>query len=188
MNKNYSNIISKDNKNLLLLFFMLFLSLILSALIFSFIGQEDLIKIDYDSLKKYAFLDLFLEILKRNIIYFIVVIFLANFGFVYTIYSLFCLVSIMYGISIIYFTKIITIDKLYFIFNFTDYLVYFPFLFYFTHMSTLVSKYIKNLKKVETKSKKIDIIIIGYLKLSAIFVLLVIAYSLIYSYYIHLIL
>jgi len=188
MNKNFKNIISKDNRNLLFLLFMLVLSLIVSAFIFYFIGQDNLIKISYDSLKKYAFLDLFLEIFKRNVVYFIVVIFLANFGFVYTIYAMFCLVSIMYGISIIYFTKIVTLDKLYFIFNFTDYLVYFPFLFYFTHISTLASKYIKNVKKIETNSKKIDIIVIGYLKLSAIFLLLVIAYSFIYSYYIHLIL
>ena len=187
MKKN-NNILSKNNKNLLFLFFTLVLSLIISAFIFNFIGQDNLIKISYDSLKKYAFLDLFLEILKRNIVYFIVIIILANFGFVYTIYALFCIVSIMYGISIIYFTKIVLSDKLYFIFNFTDYLVYFPFLFYFTHMSTLAAKYIKNIKKIETNSKKVDIIVIGYIKLSAMFVLLVIAYSLIYSYYIHLIL
>ena len=188
MNKTFNNKINKDNKNLLFLFFMLVISLVISAFIFYFIGQDDLINISYDSLNKYAFMDWFLEFLKRNIIYFIVVIFLANFGFVYSIYAVFCIVSIMYGISIIYFTKITMIDKLYLLFNFTDYLIYFPFLFYFTHISLLVSKYIKNVKKIETKSKKLDIIVVGYLKLSAIFILLVIAYTLLYSLYIHLML
>ena len=187
MNKNYNKIMSNDNKNLFFMFFLLILSLIVSAFIYNFIGQDNY-RISYECLKKYAFLDLFLEILKRNVIYFTVVIFLANFGFTYAIYAAFGAVSVLYGVSIIYFTKIILADKLYFIFNFTDYMVYFPFLFYFTHMSLLVSKYIKNIKKIETKSKKIDIIVVGYLKLSALFVLAAAAYSLIYRYFIHLIL
>ena len=188
MNKTFNKKINKDNKNLLFLFFMFVLSLIVSAFIFYFIGQDNLIEISYDSIKKYAFLDLFLEFLKRNIIYFILIAFLANFGFIYSIYAVFCLVTIMYGISIIYFTKFILVDRLYFIFNFTDYLIYFPLLFYFTHISLLVSKNIKNIKKIETKSRKIDIIVIGYLKLCAIIILLVVAYTFLYSLYIHLIL
>ena len=187
MKKNINNILHKDNKNLILLFLLLFFSLIISAIIFYFIGQENLLKISYGRLEKYTILKLFLEILKRNIIYFIVVLFLTCLGFSKTIYVMFCLVSILFGISIIYFTKIVSADKIYFILNLSDYLLYFPILFYFTNISILVSKYIKKSKKIETKSKKIDIMVVGYLKMSAIILVLISAYSFIYSYYIHLI-
>lgn len=179
------------NKNLLFLFFLLILSLIISALIFYFIGQGNMlqsIKINYESIKEYDFLKLFLEILKKNIIYFIIIISLALLGFSYTIYTVFSLTAIIYGISMICFTKIVYYDKLYFILNFTEYLIYFPILFYFTYMSLILSKYIKNVKKIKTNSKKIDIIVKDYIRLSAIFVSLVIVYSLIHSSWIHLIL
>ncbi|MDF2616187.1 MAG: hypothetical protein K0Q47_842, partial [Sedimentibacter sp.] len=47
-----------------------------------------------------------------------------------------------------------------------------------------ISKYTKKTKNIETISHKFDIIINSYIKLSLIYILFVVVYSLGYSYYI----
>lgn len=177
-----------DNKNLIILIVILILSLIISALIFNFISQindYNLIKINYDKLKEYSFVLLFLEILKKNIIYFVLIIILSLFGLSSMIYLGFSLITIIYGVSMIYFVQIVSGDKLYLILNILDYLVYYPALFYFTYNSLLLSK---KIKKVKTNSKKIDIILKKHISISALYISLVIIYSSIQSFWIYLIL
>lgn len=174
------------NKNLLTLIIIFVLSLIISALIFNFMEQNNIsTKINYENLKEYSFLSLFLESLKKNIIYFILIMVLSLFGLSLMIYAGFSLVSIIYGISMIYLVKIVSGDMLYLVLNLTDYLIYFPVLVYFTYNSILLSK---NIKKIKTNLKKIDIIVKKHISFSVLSISLVIIYSLVHSFWIYMIL
>ncbi|HCX61091.1 MAG TPA: hypothetical protein DHU59_01495, partial [Clostridiales bacterium] len=72
----------------------------------------------------------------------------------------------------------------YFVLTFTDYFIFFPLLFYFTFISSTISKYTKKTKNLEQITRKFDIIILSYIKLSLIYLLIVTVYSIGYSYYI----
>lgn len=189
------NKISKYNKSikdalvkqLLVLISVFVVSLIISSIIYFYIGRGKLIKIDYDLLSKYSYGMLFFQILKRNIMYFVVITLFSAFGRYKLIYIVFILVSIYYGISMIYQVKIFNEDKLYFLYNFPDFLIYFPLLFYYTNLSLIISKFIKKIKKVETKRNKLDIIEVDYIKIACIFLVIIILYSCIYSSYLYLI-
>ncbi len=174
------------NKNLMALVIIFILSLIISALIFNFMEQNNIsTKINYESLKEYSFLSLFLESLKKNIIYFILIMALSLFGLRLMIYAGFSIISIIYGISMIYLVKIVSGDILYLVLNFTDYLLYFPILVYFTYNSILLSK---NIKKIKTNLRKIDIIVKKHISFSVLSISLVIIYSLVHSFWIYMIL
>ena len=174
------------NKNLLTLIIIFVLSLIISALIFNFMEQNNIsTKINYENLKEYSFFSLFLESLKKNIIYFILIMLLSLFGLSLMIYAGFSIILIIYGISMIYLVKIVSGDMLYLVLNLTDYLIYFPILVYFTYNSILLSK---NIKKIKTNLKKIDIIVKKHISFSVLSISLVIVYSLIHSVWIYMIL
>ncbi|QSX06808.1 hypothetical protein JYG23_04995 [Sedimentibacter sp. zth1] len=188
MIKTNKNSKHEQNKQLLFLTFVLLLSLILSAFIFFYVGQEELVKISYNSIQRYTFLRMFLEIFKRNIIYFVVITIFAFLGKDKFVYFAFVIFSLYFGLSMIYITKVFSEDKLYLLLNIPDYLLYFPLVFYFTHICILIAKYIKKIKKVETKRNKLDIIIIEFMKIAVIFLLIVGIYSCVYSCYIYFIL
>lgn len=184
MNRTLKRLIFNDYKRLLVLIIIFIISLILSALIFIITGQESLANINYENISKLSFNIIFLRILKRNIFYFIAIICLTCIGQSKIINGLFGLISIFYGLSVIYLIKEMQEDKIYFIFTFTDYIIFFPILFYFTYISSSISKYTKKTKKIETISTKFDILISSYIKLSLIYLLIVLIYSLSYSFYI----
>lgn len=186
MNRILKRFIFTDYKRLIALLIILIISLILSALIFLLTGhgQDSIASINYNNISQLTFKIIFLKILKRNIIYFIAVICLTCIGQGKLINGLFGLISVFYGLSIIYLIKTMQTDKIYFILTFTDYFIFFPLIFYFTYISGSISKYTKITKKIETISHKFDIIISGYIKLSIIYLAIVLCYSLGYSYYI----
>lgn len=186
MNRILKKFIFADYKRLIALLIIFIISLILSALIFMLTGhgQESISSINYNNISQLTFNVIFLKILKRNILYFIAVICLTCIGQGKIINGLFGLISVFYGLSVIYLIKAMKTDKIYFILNFTDYFIFFPLIFYFTYISSTISKYTKKTKKLETISHKFDIIISGYIKLSIVYLLIVLVYSLGYSYYI----
>jgi hypothetical protein len=147
-------------------------------------GSKGVISINYEHISKMMFMDIFMMTLKRNLIYFIAIIFLTCLGQGKIINLLFVLISIYYGLSVIYLIRTLNMGMKYFILNFTDYFVFFPILFYFTFVSSTISKYTKKTKNIETISHKFDIIVNSYIKLSLIYILFVVVYSLGYSYYI----
>jgi len=130
------------------------------------------------------YIDIFIIIIKRNIIYFIAIILLTCAGQSKIINGLFGFISIYFGLSVIYLIRTVNMDVKYFVLIFTDYLVFFPVLFYFTFISSSISKYTKKTKYIETISHKFDIIVSSYIKLSLIYLFTVVGYSLSYSYYI----
>ena len=174
------------NKDLSIIVIIFILSHILSAFIFNFMEQNDIsTRVNYESLKEYNFLKLFLENLKKNIAYFILVIILSLFGLGIFIYAGFSFISVIYGISMIYLVKVSSSDILYFILNLADNLIYFPILVFFTFNSVLLSK---NIKKIKTNLKKIDIIVKKHISYSILSVSLVIVYSLLHSFWVYIIL
>ena len=131
-----------------------------------------------------SFNEVFRMMIKRNLLYFIVIIVLTIMGQGKIINGLFGFVCVYYGLSVIYLIRTLKMDTTYFVMTFIDYFIFFPILFYFTFISSSISKYTKKAKNIETISHKFDIIVSGYIKLSLMYILIVIAYSLGYSYYI----
>ncbi len=174
------------NKQLISLVIIFIISLIISALIFNYIDQNEITtRIDYESLKEYSFLRLFFEYIKKNVLYFILITIFSLFGFSFIIYTGFSFITIIYGISMIYFIKLSSADFIYLISNIADYLIYFPILAFFTYNSILISK---NIKKIKTNLKKVDIIVRKHISFSLITVSLVIIYSFIHSFWVYIIL
>ncbi len=173
------------NRNLLSLIIIFIFSLIISALIFNIIVSNNFFTIiNYDKLKEYSFFKLFLDNLKKNILYFILVIILSLFGLSLMIYSSFSIISVIYGITTIYSVKVVASDLLYLVLNITDYLIYFPILVYFTYKSILLSK---NIKKIKTNLRKVDIIVKKHLNFSILSISLIIVYSFLHSLWIYMI-
>lgn len=184
MNNTLKKLVRSENKRLLYLTSILIISLILSAIIYMVTGSKGVISINYEHISKMMFMEIFMMTLKRNLIYFIAIIFLTCMGQGKIINLLFILISIYYGLSVIYLIRTLNMDVKYFVMNFTDYFVFFPILFYFTFVSSTISKYTKKTKNIETISHKFDIIVNSYIKLSLIYILFVVVYSIGYSYYI----
>ncbi len=184
MNNVLKKLILSENKRFLFLLLILILSLILSAIIYMVAGQGSMTNINYESISTMKFNDIFIMTIKRNLIYFVAIILLTIIGQSKIINGLFGLVCVYYGLSVIYLIRTLKLDVIYFVMTFTDYFIFFPVLFYFTFISSTISKYTKKTKNIETISHKFDIIITGYVKLSLIYLLIVVAYSLGYSYYI----
>jgi len=184
MNRTMKKLMFTEYKRLFYLIIIFIISLFISAFIFFLTGQGSMNNINYENISQLSFLVTFLKIFKRNIVYFISIICLTCLGQSKIINGLFGLISIYYGLSIIYLIRTIQFDKIYFILTFTDYFVFFPLLFYFTYISSVISKYSKKSKKLETISHKFDILISSYMKVAVLYLLIVMAYSLGYSYYI----
>nr|WP_300090120.1 hypothetical protein [Sedimentibacter sp.] len=184
MNNTLKKLVRSENKRFLYLTSILIISLILSALIYIVTGSEDIISVNYEAISKMMFMEIFMMELKRNLIYFVAIILLTCIGQGKIIDVLFGLISIYYGLSVIYLIRTLNMDVKYFVLNFTDYFVFFPILFYFTFVSSTISKYTKKTKNIETISHKFDIIVNSYIKLSLVYILFVVGYSLGYSYYI----
>jgi hypothetical protein len=184
MNNTLKKLVRSENKRLLYLTSILIISLILSAIIYILTGSKGIISVNYEAISKMMFMEILMMTLKRNLIYFVAIIFFTCIGQGKIINLLFILISIYYGLSVIYLIRTLNMDVKYFILNFTDYFVFFPILFYFTFVSSTISKYTKKTKNIETISHKFDIIVNSYIKLSLIYILFVVVYSLGYSYYI----
>jgi len=184
MNRTLKKLVLTEYKRLFTLIIIFVISLILSALIFILVGQVNITNMNYESISQLSFNIIFLRTLKRNLIYFLAVICLTCIGQSKIINCMFGLISVFYGLSVIYLIKTMQYDKIYFLFTFIDYLIFFPILFYFTYISSVISKYTKRTKKIETISHKFDIIVSSYIKLSFIYLLIVTVYSFGYSYYI----
>ena len=184
MNNTLKKLVLSENKRFLSLILIFIISLILSALVYHITGQGSNAAINYEIISKMKYIDIFLMIIKRNIIYFIAIILLTCIGQSKIINVLFGFTSVYYGLSVIYLIRTVKLNVKYFALTFTDYFIFFPLLFYFTFISSSIAKYTKKTKNIETISHKFDIIVNSYIKLSLIYVLTVIAYSLCYSYYI----
>jgi len=184
MNNTLKKLVLSENKRFLSLILIFIISLILSALVYIITGQGSNAAINYEIISQMKYIDIFLMIIKRNIIYFIAVILLTCIGQSKIINALFGFTSVYYGLSVIYLIRTVKMNVKYFALTFTDYFIFFPLLFYFTFISSSIAKYTKKTKNIETISHKFDIIVNSYIKLSLIYVLTVIVYSLCYSYYI----
>ncbi|MDW5298983.1 MAG: hypothetical protein SA378_02415 [Sedimentibacter sp.] len=184
MNNTLKKLVASENKRFLTLILIFFISLVLSALVYFITGQSSNATIDYEIISKMKYIDILIIIIKRNIIYFIAIILLTCIGQNKIINALFCFTSIYYGLSVIYLIRTVKMDMKYFMLTFTDYFILFPLLFYFTFISSSIAKYTKKAKNIETISHKFDIIVSSYIKISLIYLLIVVAYSLGYSYYI----
>lgn len=184
MNNTMKKLMFTEYKRLFYLIIIFIFSLFISAFIFILTGQGSMNSINYENIRQLTLLTVFLKTLRRNIIYFISIICLTVIGQNKIINGLFGLISVYYGLSVIYLIRNIQLDKIYFILTFTDYFIFFPILFYFTYISSVISKYTKKSKKIETISHRFDIIISSYIKIAMLYLLIVIAYSLGYSYYI----
>lgn len=184
MNNTLKKLVKSENKRLLYFTAILIISLVISALIYILAGSEAIKSVSYEDISNMLFMEIFVMTLKRNLIYFIAIIFFTCMGQGKIINLLFILISIYFGLSVIYFIRTLNMDVKYFVLNFTDYLVFFPILFYFTFVSSTISKYTKKTKNIETISHKFDIIVNSYIKLSLIYILFVVCYSFVYSHYI----
>lgn len=184
MNNVLKKLIQSENKRFLFLLIIFILSLMLSAVIYLMAGKGSMTNINYESISTMKFSDIFIMTIKRNLIYFVAVILLTIIGQNKIISVLFALVSVYYGLSVIYLIRTLRMDTVYFIMTFTDYFIFFPILFYFTFISSTISKYTKKTKNIETISHKFDIIVTGYIKLSLMYLIVVAAYSFGYSCYI----
>lgn len=184
MNNVLKKLVQSENKRFIFLLVIFVLSLMLSALIYLVVGHGSLANINYEGISTMKASELFIMTIKRNLIYFIVIILLTVFGQSKIINLLFGLVSVYYGLSVIYLIRTLGMDSKYFIMTFTDYFVFFPILFNFTFISSIISKYTKKTKNIETISHKFDIIVSSYIKLSLVYLFIVIVYSFGYSYYI----
>ena len=178
-------LIESENKRFIFLMIIFVLSLMVSALIYFFAGQKNITNIIYDIISTMKYSAIFMMTIKRNLIYFILIILLTIIGQNKIITIMFGLVSVYYGLSVIYLIRTFGMDMKYFLMTFTDYFIFFPVLFYFTFISSTISKYTRKTKNIETISHKFDIIVTGYIKLSIIYLSIVTVYSLSYSYYIY---
>ena len=184
MNNTLKKLIKSENKNFLSLMLIFIGALILSGLIFSLTKKGTVTSINYEDISNMTFMQLFWTSFKRNIIYFLAVSILTCIGQSNVTKILFGAISVYYGLSIIYVIRIVGIDLKYFMLTFTDYIIFFPILLYFTFISCSISKYTKKAKNIETISGKFDIIISGYIRISLIYLSIVTAYSFIYSFYV----
>lgn len=185
MNNVLKKLVLSENKRFIILIIIFIVSLMLSSIIYFFAGNGSISNINYEIISSMKLNDIFKMTIKRNIIYFIIIILLTIIGQSYIINVLFGLISVYFGLSVIYLIRTLGMDVKYFIMTFTDYFIFYPILFYFTFISSTISKYTKKTKNIETISHKFDIIVTGYIKLSLIYLLIVTAYSLGYSYYIY---
>ncbi len=184
MNNTLKKLVLSENKRFLFLLAIFIISLILSSFIYIITGQGSITNINYESISSMNLSDIFFVTIKRNLIYFIAIMLLTIIGQSKIINGLFGLITVYYGLSIIYLIRTLKMDTLYFVLTFTDYFIFFPLLFYFTFISSTISKYTKKTKNLEQISRKFDIIISSYIKLSLIYLLIVTIYSIGYSYYI----
>lgn len=184
MNNTLKKLVLSENKRFIFLLAIFIISLILSSFIYIITGQGSITNINYESISSMNISDIFFVTIKRNLIYFIAIILLTIIGQSKIINGLFGLITVYYGLSIIYLIRTLKMDTLYFVLTFTDYFIFFPLLFYFTFISSTISKYTKKTKNLEQISRKFDIIISSYIKLSLIYLLIVTIYSIGYSYYI----
>lgn len=184
MNNTLKKLIKSENKTFLQLILIFIGALILSALIYSLTGKGTMTSINYESISKMTFMRIFFTSFKRNFIYFLAVIFLTYIGQSNITKILFGFISLYYGLSIIYIIRIVGMDFKYFMLTFTDYLIFFPILLYFTFISCSLSKYTKKAKNIETISRKFDIIISGYIRISLVYLSIVTVYSFMYSFYV----
>lgn len=185
MNNILKKLVLSENKRFIILLTIFIISLMLSSIVYFFAGNGSITNINYEIISTMQLSDIFILTIKRNLIYFVAIILLTIIGQSNIINLLFGLVSIYFGLSVIYLIRTLGMDLKYFIMTFTDYFIFFPVLFYFTFISSTISKYTKKTKNIETISHKFDIIVTGYIKLSFIYLLIVTAYSLGYSYYIY---
>lgn len=184
MNNTLKKLVYSEHKRFITLIILFTVSLVLSGVIYAWTNSGSSINIQYESISKLAYFEILKIITVRNIIYFIVIIFLTCIGQGLLINLLFFITSIYYGLSVIYFIRAISMSMKYFLLIFTDYFVLFPIIFYFTYISSSISKYTKKAKNIETISNKFDIIISSYIKVSFIFLFIVTGYSFVYSFYI----
>lgn len=184
MNKSLKKLVYSEHKRLIILLIIMVSALILSALIYLIWGQQNLNTINYENIGQLNLKSIFLKIIMRNMLYFIIIIIMTVIGQSRAVNGLFGFFSFYYGLSVLYLLRIIETDKIYLLLTFLDYLVFFPLLFYFTFVSSSISKYTKKTKKIETISHKFDIIISSYIEFSLKYLLIITGYSLIYSCYI----
>lgn len=184
MNNTLKKLVKSENKIFLQLILIFTGALILSALIYSLTGKGAMTSINYESIREMTFIQIFFTSFKRNIIYFLAVIFLTYIGQSNITKTLFGAISLYYGLSVIYIIRVMGMDFKYFMLTFTDYLIFFPILLYFTFISCSISKYTKKAKNIETISRKFDIIISGYIRISLVYLSVVTAYSFVYSFYV----
>ena len=184
MNNILKKLVHSENKRFLYLIAILIFSLVLSSFFYLILGQKSIASINYKAISTMTFIEIFMMTIKRNLIYFVVITLLTCFGQSKIINVLFGFISVYFGLSVIYLIRTLNMDVKYFMLTFTDYFVFFPLLFYFTFISSTISKYTKKTKNIETISHKFDIIVNSYIKLSLIYIMIVTAYSLGYSYYI----
>ncbi len=185
MNNVLKKLVLSENKRFFVLIVIFIISLMISAIIYLFAGQGSIANINYEIISTMKIFEIITMIMKRNLIYFIAIILLTIIGQTKIISGLFSLVSIYYGLSVIYLIRTLKMNSIYFMFTLTDYFIFFPILLYFTFISSTISKYTKKTKYIETISRKFDIIVNGYIKISMIYLLIVTAYSVVYSYYIY---
>ncbi len=184
MNNVLKKLIQSENRRFVFLLFVLIFSLMLSSIIYLVISDGDIRTINYDSIALMKFSEIFVSTIKRNLIYFIVLILLTILGQSQIIIILFGAISVYYGLSVIYLIRALKMSTAYFAMIFTDYIFFFPVLLYFTFISNTTSKYTKKAKNIETISHKFDIIKWSYIRLSLIYLFIVTIYSLFYSVYI----
>lgn len=184
MNNTLKKLVLSENKRFLLLLLIFVISLMLSSIIYLIAGKGNITSINYEIISTMKISNIFIMTIKRNLIYFIAIILMTIIGQGKIVIFLFGFVSVYYGLSVIYLIRMLKMDVIYFVMTFTDYFIFFPVLFYFTFISSTISKYTKKTKNIETISHKFDIIVSSYIKLSLIYLFIVIVYSLCYSYYI----
>ena len=184
MNNTLKKLIQSESKKFFSLIIILITSLILSALIYALTGKGAMMEINYNSISKMTFMEVFFMSFKRNIIYFLAIIFLTCIGQSNLTKILFGFISVYFGLSVIYIIRTVGMNLKYFLLTFTDYFIFFPILLYFTFISSSISKYTKKAKNIETISHKFDIIISGYIKISLFYLLIVTVYTFVYSFYV----
>lgn len=185
MNNVLKKLVLSENKRFIFLLLIFIICLMLSSVVYFFAGKGNYTSVNYEIISYMKFANIFLMNIKRNLIYFVAIILLTIIGQSSIINIMFGLVSIYFGLSVIYLIRTFGMDVNYFIMTFPDYFIFFPLLFYFTFISSTISKYTKKTKNIETISHKFDIIITGYIKLSFIYLFIIAAYSLSYSCYIY---
>lgn len=184
MNNTVKKLIQSENRVFLTIMAIFTGALILSALIYTLTGRGTIGSINYEAISQMTLMQIFFMTLKRNIIYFLAVILLTWLGQGRLTRVLFGLISVYYGLSVIYAVRTLGFEFKYFLLTFTDYLIFFPILLYFTYISASICKYTKKAKNIETISRKFDIIISGYMQISLYYLLVAADYSLFYSIYI----
>ena len=184
MNNTLKKLVKSENRRFLTFIAILIVSLVLSALIFALTGKGTMTGINYNSISKMTLTEIFFMSFKRNITYFLAIIFLTIIGQGKVFMVLFGFISIYYGLSVIYIVRTVGMEFKYFLLTFTDYFIFFPILLYFTFISSSISKYTKKAKNIETISRKFDIIISSYIRISVFYLLIVTVYTSFYSFYV----